>query len=136
MELKAKLVGLTASVGSGAEAVTHAPRALVAAVTAWGVVVGALLHFGLQVPGLRSAGMRYSAFRINLGDEGVRQVGRLLLPRVAGQAAFQTNIVAMKAIASFLSAAFAGACWKSRAHSVYVSCNVNSEGCCSTTCDH
>src|SRR5207249_3105651 len=71
---------------------------------AWGVVVGALLHFGLQIPGLRSAGMRYSAFRINLGDEGVRQVGRLLLPRVAGQAAFQTNIVAMKAIASFLSA--------------------------------
>jgi putative peptidoglycan lipid II flippase len=70
---------------------------------AWGVVAGALLHFGLQVPGLRSAGMRYSPFRLNVGDEGVGQVGKLLLPRVAGQAAFQTNIVAMKAIASFLS---------------------------------
>src|SRR5437868_7961612 len=62
---------------------------------AWGVVVGALLHFGLQVPGLRSAGMRYSPFRVNLRDEGVKLVGKLLLPRVIGQAAFQTNIVAM-----------------------------------------
>lgn len=71
---------------------------------AWGVVAGALLHFGLQVPGLVRAGMRYSPFRINLRDAGVGQVGKLLLPRIVGQAAFQTNIVAMRAIASFLSA--------------------------------
>ena len=70
---------------------------------AWGVVVGAMLHFGLQVPGLVRTGMRYSPFRIKLRDSGVAQVGRLLLPRVVGQAAFQTNIIAMRAIASFLS---------------------------------
>ncbi len=71
---------------------------------AWGVVVGAALHFGLQVPGLRRAGMRYSPFRVNLRDEGVGRVGKLLVPRVVGQAAFQANIIAITAIASFLSA--------------------------------
>lgn len=70
----------------------------------WGVVVGAMLHFGLQVPGLARIGMRYMPFHIGLRDEGVATVARLMGPRVFGQAAFQTNIVAMKAIASFLSA--------------------------------
>ncbi len=69
---------------------------------AWGVVLGAFLHFALQVPGLRRAGMKYTPFRIGLRDEGVGRVAKLLLPRVVGQAAFQTNIVAMRAIASFL----------------------------------
>jgi putative peptidoglycan lipid II flippase len=48
--------------------------------------------------------MRYVPFRASLRDEGVVEVGRLLLPRVVGQAAFQVNIVAMTALASFLSA--------------------------------
>ena len=71
---------------------------------AWGVVLGAVLHFGLQVPGLRRAGMRYSPFRIKLRDPGVGRVARLMGPRLVGQAAFQINIIAMRAIASFLSA--------------------------------
>jgi putative peptidoglycan lipid II flippase len=74
---------------------------------AWGVVAGALLHFGLQVPGLMRVGMRYSPLRINLRDAGVGEVGRLLLPRVIGQAAFQVNIVAMRSIATLLP--YAGA---------------------------
>ncbi|MDQ6695559.1 MAG: murein biosynthesis integral membrane protein MurJ [Chloroflexota bacterium] len=69
---------------------------------ALGVVLGALLHFGVQVPGLVRTGTRYS-FRINLRDEGVKEVGKLLLPRLVGQAAFQTNIIAAKAIGSFLA---------------------------------
>jgi putative peptidoglycan lipid II flippase len=71
---------------------------------AWGVVAGAFLHFAVQAPGLRRVGMVYSPFRIALGDEGVGRVSRLLVPRVMGQAAFQANIIAMRSIASFLSA--------------------------------
>ena len=70
---------------------------------AWGVVAGALLHLGVQIPGLRHAGMKYS-FRLNLRDEGVAKVGKLMLPRILGQAAFQANVIAMTTIASFLAA--------------------------------
>lgn len=70
---------------------------------AWGVVLGALLHFGVQLPGLIRAGMRYS-LRINLRDEGAPQVGKLILPRIVGQAAFQINIIAMTAITSSMTA--------------------------------
>jgi putative peptidoglycan lipid II flippase len=66
-----------------------------------GVVAGALLHFGVQVPGLRRVGMRYR-LRLNVRDTGAAEVGKLLLPRIVGQAAFQANIVAMTSIASFL----------------------------------
>ncbi len=69
---------------------------------AWGVVAGALLHFGVQVPGLVRAGMKYS-LRIRLRDRGVAQVGKLLLPRLLGQAAFQTNVIVMRSIGSFLA---------------------------------
>ncbi len=68
---------------------------------AWGVVAGALAHFGVQVPVLWRVGMRYS-LRLNLRDRGVGQVAGLILPRIVGQAAFQTNIIAMRAIGSFL----------------------------------
>lgn len=70
---------------------------------AWGVVAGALLHLGVQIPGLRHAGMKYS-FRLNLRDEGAAKVGKLMLPRILGQAAFQANVIAMTTIASFLAA--------------------------------
>ena len=70
---------------------------------AWGVVAGALLHLGVQIPGLRHAGMKY-LFRLNLRDEGAAKVGKLMLPRILGQAAFQANVIAMTTIASFLAA--------------------------------
>jgi putative peptidoglycan lipid II flippase len=70
---------------------------------AWGVVAGAVLHFGVQLPGLMRVGMRYSA-RLNLGDPGAGEVGKLILPRIAGQAAFQVNVVAMRSISDFLEA--------------------------------
>jgi putative peptidoglycan lipid II flippase len=69
---------------------------------AWGVVIGAMLHFAVQVPGLVRVGMRYS-LRLNVRDEGAGEVGRLILPRILGQAAFQANIIAVRAIGSFLS---------------------------------
>jgi putative peptidoglycan lipid II flippase len=70
---------------------------------AWAVVVGALLHFLIQVPGLVRVGMRYTP-RLNLRDAGASEVGRLIVPRIAGQAAFQVNVVAMSSISSFLGA--------------------------------
>jgi len=70
---------------------------------AWGVVAGALLHFLIQVPGLVRVGMRYTP-RLNLRDAGVSEVGRMILPRIAGQAAFQVNVIAMRSISSFLVA--------------------------------
>jgi putative peptidoglycan lipid II flippase len=61
------------------------------------------LHFGVQIPGLVRAGMQYTV-RLNLRDEGTGEVGKLILPRVLGQAAFQINIVAMRSIGSALAA--------------------------------
>ncbi|MDQ6746960.1 MAG: murein biosynthesis integral membrane protein MurJ [Candidatus Dormibacteraeota bacterium] len=67
-----------------------------------GVVLGALLHFLVQVPSLIRTGMHYQPLHLDLHDEGAGQVGRLVLPRIVGQAAFQANIVVTTAIASTL----------------------------------
>jgi putative peptidoglycan lipid II flippase len=64
----------------------------------YGVVLGAGMHFLVQVPGLVAVGMRYSPGRINLQDEGVREVSRLIGPRLIGQGAYQANIIAIGAI--------------------------------------
>jgi putative peptidoglycan lipid II flippase len=48
----------------------------------YGVILGALLHLGVQIPGLVRYGFRWAP-RINLRDPGVRQVLALLGPRVA-----------------------------------------------------
>ena len=69
---------------------------------AFGVVLGAGLHFLIQVPGLVRAGMRYEPLRINRHDEGVGQVVRLMGPRIVGQAAFQLNFLALTNVASGL----------------------------------
>lgn len=70
---------------------------------AWGVVLGAGLHFGVQVPGLARAGMKYS-FRLDLRDAGVGEVAKLLGPRILGQAAFQANVIGARAIATTIAA--------------------------------
>ena len=69
---------------------------------AFGVVIGAGLHFAVQVPGLVRVGMRYQPFHLNRHDEGVGQVLRLMGPRILGQAAFQVNALALTNVASYL----------------------------------
>ncbi len=69
---------------------------------AFGVVLGAALHFAVQVPGLVRAGMRYEPLRLNRHDEGVGLVVRLMGPRIIGQAAFQLNFLALTNVASGL----------------------------------
>lgn len=57
---------------------------------AWGVVLGALLHLIIQLPKLFKLGGTYSAI-FGLENPAVRQVGILMLPRLAGVAVVQIN---------------------------------------------
>ncbi|MDQ3692363.1 MAG: murein biosynthesis integral membrane protein MurJ [Chloroflexota bacterium] len=63
------------------------------------VVIGAAAHFAVQVPGLVRSGM---AFRpsLDLETAGLAEVGRLLGPRIVGQAAFHLNFIAVNWFAS------------------------------------
>jgi putative peptidoglycan lipid II flippase len=66
-----------------------------------GMVVGAVGHFAVQVPGL----MRHQArFRptFGRGDAGVQEVGLLIAPRVLGMAAAQINAIVISNLASRL----------------------------------
>ncbi len=65
---------------------------------AWSVVAASACHLLLQLPGLLRMGMRYS-FLPRPVAEGVGTVGRLLGPRIIGQAAFQVNIVVITSLA-------------------------------------
>lgn len=66
---------------------------------AWSVIAGAALHLGVQIPGLIMAGIRFKP-TLDRNVAGLREVGRLLLPRVIGQAAFQINFIAVNYFAS------------------------------------
>ncbi len=63
-----------------------------------GVVVGAVGFLLLQAPGVIRSGMTYS-FAFDPRAPGVSEVGRLLAPRLIGQAAFQINFIAVTNLA-------------------------------------
>ena len=66
-----------------------------------GAVIGAGLHFLVQVPGLIALGARYTP-RLSLRDPGVRQVLRLMAPRVLGLAVLQINFLVETSLGSRL----------------------------------
>jgi len=69
---------------------------------AWGVVLGAFMHFLIQLPAIARLGFRYSIcfdFRMR----GVRKIGWLMIPRTFGLAISQINQVVNTAIGSTLS---------------------------------
>ncbi|MDZ4221646.1 MAG: lipid II flippase MurJ, partial [Patescibacteria group bacterium] len=69
---------------------------------AWGVVLGAFLHFLVQFPSLAQLGFKYSpAIFLNLS--GVRKIGWLMLPRTFGLAIGQINQVVSTIIGSTLA---------------------------------
>jgi putative peptidoglycan lipid II flippase len=68
-----------------------------------GVVAGAALHLAVQVPGLVRERMAYQ-FGFGLHDPAVREVGRLMAPRVIGLAAGQFNFVITTIFASMVGA--------------------------------
>jgi len=68
---------------------------------AWGVVLGAFLHFFVQFPALSRLGFKY-AFKVNWRMRGVWRIGVLMLPRTFGLAINQINQVVSTIIGSTL----------------------------------
>lgn len=68
---------------------------------AFGAVIGAALHFGIQVPGLIRFKARWYP-ELGLRDPTVWRVIRLMLPRIAGLGVFSLNFIVMNNIASRL----------------------------------
>jgi putative peptidoglycan lipid II flippase len=67
-----------------------------------GVVAGSVAHLAIQLPQLRRVGQGYD-FTIGLAHPGVRQVARLMGPRMLGLAAGQLNFIVSTVLASGLS---------------------------------
>ncbi len=68
---------------------------------AWGVVLGSLLHFLIQLPEALNSGWRYAwAWRLT---KGVKKVFQLMLPRTLGLAASQLNLLVITMVASTLT---------------------------------
>ncbi len=77
---------------------------------AWGVVIGSCLHLVVQLPGLFSLGGRF--FRgFGLGIPEVRQVGRLMAPRLLGQAVVQVNFLVSTILAAGMPEGSLSAIW-------------------------
>jgi putative peptidoglycan lipid II flippase len=69
---------------------------------AWGYVLGAALHLAVQLPGaLRLAQARYWP-SLELGNAAVREVARLMGPRLVGVAAVQVNFLITTILASYM----------------------------------
>ena len=66
---------------------------------AWGVVLGALFHLLIQLPGLRGLEARYTP-TLGVRDPSVRRVGGLMVPRVFGVAVVQLNFLVNIILAS------------------------------------
>jgi putative peptidoglycan lipid II flippase len=66
---------------------------------AWGVVLGALMHLLIQVPGLRGRSARYH-LQFGLNDPTVRRVGALMGPRLVGVGVVQLNFLVNTILAS------------------------------------
>lgn len=69
---------------------------------AWGVVLGAFLHFAIQVPSVWKLGFRFN-WLFDFAHQGLRQMFKLALPRIFSLAISQINIWVITAIASTLS---------------------------------
>jgi putative peptidoglycan lipid II flippase len=66
-----------------------------------GVSIGAGLHLLVQLPALHARGFRFWP-AIDLELAGLREVGRLMVPRMIGLSAVQVNVLANVVLASFL----------------------------------
>ncbi|PJA37798.1 murein biosynthesis integral membrane protein MurJ [candidate division WWE3 bacterium CG_4_9_14_3_um_filter_43_9] len=68
-----------------------------------GVILGSFLHFIIQVPLIYAFGFRYAA-KLDLGHQGVKEVIRLMLPRIFGLAVSQIDPTVDVILASLLGA--------------------------------
>ncbi len=70
---------------------------------AWGVILGALLHFAVQAAVVWPMGLGHLP-RPSFKPAGVRRILRLMAPRTVGLAVSQMNLVFLTSFASYLSA--------------------------------
>ena len=68
---------------------------------ALGAVLGAAMHFGIQVPGLIQVRARWR-LSLGLSDPVLWKIIRLMIPRIAGLGVFSLNFIVMNNIASRL----------------------------------
>lgn len=70
---------------------------------ALGVLLGGIFQVGIQVPALFKQGFRISLLKIkpDFLHPGIKQIGRLLLPRIFGTAVYHLNILIDTVLASF-----------------------------------
>lgn len=68
---------------------------------AWGVVLGAAMHFSIQFIGAMWSGWRWHLI-IDLKDKETRLVGKLMVPRTLGLAISEVNILVVTILASLL----------------------------------
>lgn len=68
---------------------------------AWGVIIGALAHLILQIPSLRRQGVSYSPI-LGLKLSEVREVARLMGPRLLGVAVVELNFWVNTRLASYM----------------------------------
>ncbi len=68
---------------------------------ALGVVVGAFLHFLIQIPSVINCGFRYKPI-LNFKDPKIKKVFLLMIPRAFGVSSMQINAIVINAIASTL----------------------------------
>ena len=66
---------------------------------AWGAVAGAAMHLLVQLPTLARVRLAWRP-RLGLGEAAVREVARLMAPRLVGQGAVQLNFLVNTIIAS------------------------------------
>jgi len=69
---------------------------------AWGVVLGAVFHFLIQLFAVRHLGWRYK-FIWDLKHKGLRLIGKLMVPRTLALGVSQFNVVLLTVVASFLT---------------------------------
>jgi len=98
-------VGLIIGLLPGIYLALHGQRNDIVAVYAatFGVVLGALLQVGIQIPGLFEVGMRYR-LAFDWRHPGVIQIGRLMLPRIVSAAMLSTTTFVDRYLLSFLGA--------------------------------
>ena len=69
----------------------------------YGVVIGAVLNFAVQIPALRRVGVKYT-FSFDYRDKGFRQIMILMIPVLAGLGVVQFNLFITQNLSSGLGA--------------------------------
>lgn len=70
---------------------------------AYGVILGAFLHFLIQIPAARNSGYSFKMI-FNFKYPGLLKIFKLMIPRTIGAAAYHLNLIVITAIASTLVA--------------------------------